>query len=111
MTTGPSRQPRVPFVARHEHAADRCPAKDLGWARCSSIPPRRTPGGTASRFTALDGRHTLGLIAGADDRDRLEEFLEPFPMAGTVEVWPAPDCAAVEGGGCETAQLSPLPAR
>ena len=59
----------------------------------------------------VDGQHTLYLIAEANDRTRLEEFLEPFAMAGTVEVWPAPDCAAVEGGGCETAQLSPLPAR
>ena len=54
----------------------------------------------------LDGQHTLYLIAEADDQSRLEEFLQPFAMAGSVDVWPASHCAAiVERGGCEAAQL------
>lgn len=54
----------------------------------------------------LDGQHTLYLIAEADDRTRVEEFLAPFAMAGSVEVWPASPCAAiVERGGCDSVQL------
>jgi hypothetical protein len=54
----------------------------------------------------LDGQHTLYLIAEADDQTHLEQFLQPFAIAGSVEVWPASHCEAmVERGGCESAQL------
>ncbi|MGH2613835.1 MAG: DUF3303 domain-containing protein [Thermomicrobiales bacterium] len=66
----------------------------------------RKHGVTIYGEAVIDGQHTLYLIAEADDRARLEEFLQPFAMAGSVEVWPASHCAAiVERGGCETAQL------
>ncbi len=54
----------------------------------------------------LDGRHTFYLIAEADNWSLLEEFLAPFAMAGSVEVWPGSHCAAiVERGGCESLRL------
>lgn len=98
------------FVARHQHAPDQCPAKDpaagqmllkhldAGNARANGI--------TIHSEAVLDGQHTMYLIAEADDQARLEAFLQPFAMAGSVEIWAASHCAAiVERGGCDTAQL------
>ncbi len=98
------------FVARHQHPADQCPAKDpaAGQMLLSHLGAEsaRQHGITIHGEAVLDGQHTLFLIAEADDRARLEQFLAPFAMAGSVEVWPASHCAAiVERGGCETAQL------
>jgi hypothetical protein len=59
-------------------------------------------GVTVHGEAVLDGQHTLYLIAEAEDQGKLEAFLQPFAMAGTVEVWPASHCAAiVDRGGCE----------
>jgi hypothetical protein len=94
------------FVARHQHPADRCPAKDpaMGQMLLSHLGAAnaREQGVTIHGEAVLDGQHTLYLIAEAEDRGRLEQFLAPFAMAGSVEVWPASHCAAiVERGGCE----------
>lgn len=98
------------FVARHQHAADHCPAKDpaAGQMLLSHLGPdsAQRHGVTIHSEAVLDGQHTLFLIAEAEDQTRLEQFLAPFAMAGSVEVWPASHCAAiVERGGCEAAQL------
>jgi hypothetical protein len=98
------------FVARHQHSPDQCPAKDpaagqmllnhLGAANAQAS------GITIHSEAVLDGQHTMYLVAEADDQTRLEAFLQPFAMAGSVEVWPASHCAAiVERGGCDAAQL------
>jgi hypothetical protein len=66
----------------------------------------RANGITIHGEAVLDGQHTLFLIAEAADQGQLERFLQPFAMAGSVEVWPASHCAAiVERGGCETADF------
>jgi hypothetical protein len=98
------------FVARHQHAAETCPAKDprLGQMLLAHLGAENAQqhGVTIHGEAVLDGQHTLYLIAEADSPSRLEAFLAPFAMAGSVEVWPASHCAAiVERGGCETAQL------
>lgn len=98
------------FVARHQHPADHCPAKDpaAGQFLLSHLGPdnAKAHGITIHSEAVLDDEHTLFLIAEADARERLEAFLQPFAQAGSVEVWPASHCAAiVERGGCETAQL------
>jgi hypothetical protein len=98
------------YVARHQHPADRCPAKDpaAGKMLLDHLGPASAQqhAVTIHGEAVLDGQHTLYLIAEADDQARLEAFLQPFAMAGTVEIWPASHCAAiVERGGCETAQL------
>jgi hypothetical protein len=52
----------------------------------------------------LDSQHTLVLIAEAEDRKYLEEFMGPFGQAGTVEITPASTCEAVVARhGCEPA--------
>jgi hypothetical protein len=94
------------FVARHQHPAERCPAKDpaMGQMLLSHLSGEsaRQNGVTIHGEAVLDGQHTLYLIAEAEDQGRLEQFLAPFAMAGSVEVWPASHCAAiVERGGCE----------
>ena len=54
----------------------------------------------------LDGKHTLVLFAESEDREYLENFMQPFAQAGTVEIMPASTCEAViERRGCD-----PIPA-
>jgi uncharacterized protein with GYD domain len=49
----------------------------------------------------LDGQHTLNLILEAKDKGSVEKFMQPFAMAGTVEIIQASSCEAViERGGC-----------
>jgi uncharacterized protein with GYD domain len=43
----------------------------------------------------LDGKHTLNLIMEARDKDSVEKFMQPFTMAGSVEITPASSCEAV----------------
>lgn len=98
------------FVARHQHGADHCPAKDPAAGQMLlqhlSAANAQANGITIHSEAVLDGQHTLYLIAEAGDQARLEQFLQPFAMAGSVEVWPASNCAAiVERGGCEAAAL------
>ena len=51
----------------------------------------------------LDGRHTFVLILEAQDRTQIEQFMQPFSLAGTVEIIPASTCeTVVERQGCET---------
>ena len=98
------------FVARHQHAAETCPAKDpamgqmlLDHLRAASA---QKHGVTIHSEAVLDGQHTFYLIAEANDRTRLKEFLQPFAMAGSAERWPASHCTAiVERGGCESVQF------
>jgi hypothetical protein len=98
------------FVARHQHEAETCPAKDPAMGKMLldhlGSESARKRGITIHGEAVLDGQHTLYLIAEADDRAGLEAFLQPFAMAGSVEVWPASHCAAiVERGGCKSAQI------
>ena len=49
----------------------------------------------------VDGAHTLYLIIEADDENKVKKFMEPFTMAGSVEVMPASVCeVVVERGAC-----------
>ncbi len=98
------------FVARHQHPADQCPAADPTMGRMLldhlAAENARANGVTIHGEAVLDGKHTLFLIAETEDRERLEAFLEPIAMAGSVEIWPASHCTAiVERGGCDTVQL------
>ena len=87
------------FVARHQHAAEQCPAKDpaMGKMLLDHLGAANVQGhgATIHAEAVLDGQHTLYLIAEAADRADLEAFLQPFAMAGSVEVWPASHCAAI----------------
>ena len=51
------------------------------------------------------GEHTLYMIVESDDEARVREFMQPFAMAGTVDVYPAATCAGVvSNGGCGAAR-------
>ena len=94
------------FVARHQHTAETCPAKDpaMGKMLLDHLGGEnaKAHGVVIHGEAVVDGQHTLYLIAEADGRDQIEAFLQPFAMAGSLEVWPASHCAAiVERGGCE----------
>lgn len=54
----------------------------------------------------LDSGHTFVLIVEAEDKAYIEQFMQPFAMAGSVEITPSSTCeAVVERGNCE-----PVPA-
>ena len=96
------------FLARHEHPAERCPARDPQMAPLllAHLSPVGTSGqGVTIRAEAVvNEAHTLFLIVDADSREQLERFMTPFAQVGTVEVMPASSCEAVIGrGGCSVA--------
>ncbi|RDK01020.1 oxidoreductase [Paraburkholderia lacunae] len=52
----------------------------------------------------VQNEHTLYLIVEADDEVRLREFMKPFEIAGSLDVYPASTCArVVASGGCGAA--------
>lgn len=47
------------------------------------------------------GEHTLYMIVEADSEAKVRSFMQPFELAGSVEVFPAATCAGVvSSGGC-----------
>jgi uncharacterized protein with GYD domain len=50
----------------------------------------------------IDGAHTFVLIVEAEDKSYIDHFMQPFAMAGSVEIFPASTCeAVVERLGCD----------
>ena len=98
------------YFVRHQHSPETCPAKDpaMGQMLLQHLTKQ-----TARKFgldllgdAVLDGRHTLVLIVESEDPEYIDNFMQPFAMAGSVEVFPASSCeAVVERQGCD-----PLPA-
>lgn len=93
------------YFVRHEHPAESCPAKDpkMGNNLLQHISPANAQrfGVTIRGDAVLDGRHTFVLIVEAQKREQVEEFMQPFARAGTVEVIPASTCeVVVERAGC-----------
>lgn len=93
------------YFVRHQHTAETCPAKDpdMGAMLLSHISPlnARKFGVGIQGDAVLDGQHTFVLILEADDKARIEQFMQPFSMAGSVEIWPASTCeSVVERTGC-----------
>ncbi len=95
------------FVVRHQHEAEHCPAQDpyMGAMLLNylSRPNVRQQGVEIQGEAVVQAEHTLYLIVASSDEDRVREFMKPFAMAGTVEVYPATTCArVVASGGCAT---------
>ncbi len=93
------------FVVRHQHQAERCPARDpeMGNMLLNHLgePSAQQYGVAIHSEAVVDGQHTLYLIAESADRSGIDEFMKPFSMAGSVDVWQASPCAAVvERRGC-----------
>src|SRR5262249_62361149 len=66
-----------------------------------SRPNVRQQGVEIKGEAVVRGEHTLYMIVESSDEKLVQDFLEPFAMAGTVEVYPASTCAGVvAAGGC-----------
>ncbi|HEY7447149.1 MAG TPA: sulfite oxidase [Vicinamibacterales bacterium] len=96
------------YVVRHQHAPELCPAQDPyagAWLlNHLSRPNVRQHGIEIQGEAVVKGEHTLFLIVEAGDEDRLREFLQPFEMAGSVDIFPASTCTrVVASGGCAAA--------
>ena len=99
------------FVVRHQHSAESCPAQDpyMGARLLNylSRPSVKQHGVRIQGEAVVQGEHTFYLIVEAADEAGLRTFMEPFRMAGTVDIYPASTCArVVTSGGC----AAPLPA-
>jgi len=94
------------YFVRHQHSAETCPAKnpEMGQMLVQHVSKRN-----ARRFgvdligdAVLDAQHTFVLIVEAEDKEYIEQFMQPFAMAGSVEITSASTCeAVVERQGCE----------
>src|SRR2546427_11691152 len=87
------------YVVRHHHSPERCPAQDpyLGATLLNHLsrPNVRRHGVEIQGEAIVGGEHTLYLIVDADDESRLREFMQPFQMAGSLDIYPASTCARV----------------
>lgn len=93
------------YFIRHQHSAETCPAKDpdMGAMLLSHISPlnARKYGVHIRGDAVLDGQHTFVIIAEAEEKAHIESFMQPFQMAGPVEIIPANTCeVVVERAGC-----------
>lgn len=93
------------FVVRHQHAAETCPAQDpyMGAMLLNHLsrPNVRQHRVEIRGEAVVQGEHTMYLIVEADDEGSLREFMQPFQVAGTVDIYPASTCArVVASGGC-----------
>jgi DMSO/TMAO reductase YedYZ molybdopterin-dependent catalytic subunit len=93
------------YVVRHQHEATHCPARDPDAGAMLlnhlSRPNVRRQGIEVKGEAVVHGEHTLYMIVESDDEAAIRVFMEPFSMAGSVEVYPASTCAGVvASGGC-----------
>jgi DMSO/TMAO reductase YedYZ molybdopterin-dependent catalytic subunit len=98
------------FVVRHQHPPERCPARDpaLGAALLKHLsrPNVRQHGVEIRGEAVLKDGHTAYFIVEATDERSLRAFMQPFEMAGSVEIFPASTCAGVVAvGGCDAPPL------
>lgn len=98
------------YFVRHQHAAETCPARnpEMGQVLVQHVskPNARKFGVDILGDAVLDGQHTFVLIVESEDRQYVENFMQPFAMAGSVEILSASTCeAVVERQGCD-----PVPA-
>jgi DMSO/TMAO reductase YedYZ molybdopterin-dependent catalytic subunit len=93
------------FLVRHQHDAEQCPATDpyMGATLLNylSRPSVREHGVEIRGEAVVQGEHTLYMIVESGDEALVREFMQPFAMAGSVDVYPASTCArVVASGGC-----------
>src|SRR5678815_6003765 len=93
------------FIVRHQHSADGCPAQDplMGASLLNHLSrPNATKFGLHIHGEAVvAGEHTMYMIVEAADEERLRAFMQPFQMAGSLDIYPASTCArVVASGGC-----------
>jgi DMSO/TMAO reductase YedYZ molybdopterin-dependent catalytic subunit len=98
------------FVVRHQHDPAQCPAQDADMGAMLlnylSRPNVRSRGVTIHGEAVVQGEHTLYMIVESANEERVRDFMEPFAMAGRVDVYPASTCVrVVASGGC----AAPMP--
>src|SRR5262249_31655383 len=106
------------FIVRHQHDADRCPAHDpyTGATLLNHLsrPNVRRHGITIQAEAVVRAEHTLYMIVESSDEARVRQYMEPFAMAGSLDIYPAATCAGVvSSGGCAmpgTPTDEPVPA-
>lgn len=94
------------YFVRHQHNAETCPAKDpeMGAMLSAHVTKQnaRKFGVDLLADAVLDGQHTFVLIMESEDKAYVEQFMQPFAMAGSVEISTASTCdAVVERLGCD----------
>src|SRR5437870_12726331 len=86
-------EPMPLYVVRHHHEADRCPARDpaMGAMLLDHLSERNAQqhGVAIQGEAVVDGAHTLYMIVEADGRATVNAVVEPFAIAGDVEIVPA----------------------
>ena len=91
------------FIVRHQHKPDRCPAADpyMGATLLNllSRPNGRKHGVSIQGEAVVRGEHTLYMIVESSDEAQVREFMQPFAMAGSLDVYPAVTCASVVASG------------
>ena len=87
------------FLVKHQHPAEACPARDAQMApillQHLSHENAAQHGVNIRSEAVVDGGHTLYLVVDAEDSDRVERYMAPFAMAGSVEVLAASPCEQV----------------
>jgi DMSO/TMAO reductase YedYZ molybdopterin-dependent catalytic subunit len=99
------------FIVRHQHDPDRCPAHDpyLGATLLNHLsrPNVRKYGITIQAEAVVRTEHTLYMIVESSDEACVRQYMQPFAMAGTLDVYPAATCAGVvSSGGCASPVLA-----
>src|SRR6516165_4870284 len=97
------------FIVRHHHEPGRCPATDpyMGATLLNylSRPNVRKHGVSIQSEAIVGGEHTLYMVVESSDEAHVREFIQPFALAGSVDVYPASTCAGVvASGGCGAAR-------
>jgi len=87
------------FIVRHQHEPERCPATDpymgatlLNYMGRTHV---RKHGVSIQGEAVVRGEHTLYMIVESSDDPRAREFMQPFAMAGSLDVYPAATCVGV----------------
>jgi hypothetical protein len=93
------------YYVNHQHTAETCPARDpeSGNMLLQHISPMNAMkfGINIVADAVLDDQHTFVLILEAEDEEAIRNFMEPFAMAGSVDIQPASHCeTVVERAGC-----------
>jgi hypothetical protein len=93
------------FVVQHKHSENNCPAQDpeKSGMLLTHLSPQNADnyGVKINAEAVIDGKHTLYLIVEAENEEKVEGFMEPFSMAGSVEIMPASLCEVViDRGTC-----------
>lgn len=93
------------YFVKHTHDEGACPAQnpEQGNRLLKHLAPENTRqyGVKLHADAVIDGKHTLNLILEADKVEDVSQFMTPFKMVGSVEIFPASHCEnVVERKGC-----------